>query len=300
VFLFGIQHAYSFITRISKSGQYDIYITQKRSFIVTNTTPKPKKLLEHVRDALRVKHYAYRTEKTYIFWIHRFILYHEKKHPSEMGSKEIQGFLTYLAVERNVSASTQNQALNALIFLYKKVLGVELTQPIDAIRARRPSRLPVVLSKQEALKVIDLVTGEYQLIVKLLYGSGLRLMECLRLRVKDIDFSMGQILVRHGKGGKDRVTVLPDNAREELQKHLTRVRAVHENDCSRGFGHVNLPGALAIKYPGASRQWAWQFVFPSKSLCKDPRSGEIGRHHLHESCVRKALKKAVTLPCRHP
>ena len=202
-----------------------------------NTTHKPKKLLEQVRDALRVKHYAYRTEKTYIFWIRRFILFHEKKHPSEMGSKHISEFLTHLAVERNVSASTQNQALNALIFLYKKVLGVELTDPIDAIRARRPSRLPVVLSKQEALKVIDLVTGEYQIIVKLLYGSGLRLMECLRLRVKDIDFSMGQILIRHGKGGKDRVTVLPENIREELRKHLTKVRAVHESDCGSGFGH---------------------------------------------------------------
>ena len=222
-----------------------------------NITPKPKKLLEQVRDTLRVKHYAYRTEKTYIFWIRRFILFHKKKHPSEMGSKHISEFLTHLAVKRNVSASTQNQALNALIFLYKKVLRVELTDPFDAIRARRPSRLPVVLSKQEALKVIDLASGEYQLIVKLLYGSGLRLIECLRLRVKDIDFSIGKILVRHGKGGKDRITVLPDNVREELRKHLTRVRAVHENDCGRGFGHVNLPGALARKYPGASRQWEW-------------------------------------------
>jgi integrase len=182
-----------------------------------NTTHKPKKLLEQVRDALRVKHYAYRTEKTYIFWIRRFILFHKKKHPSEMGSRHISEFLTHLAVDRNVSASTQNQALNALIFLYKKVLGLELTDPIDAVRARRPTRLPVVLSKPEAFKIIDLISGEPQLILKLLYGSGLRLMECLRLRVKDIDFSMNQILIRHGKGGKDRVTVLPMNVHEPLR-----------------------------------------------------------------------------------
>jgi len=216
-----------------------------------------------------------------------------------MGTKQIQEFLTHLAVERNVAASTQNQALNSLIFMYKKVLGIELADPIDAVRARRPSRLPVVLSKQEAFKVIGLISGEYQLIVMLLYGSGLRLMECLRLRVKDIDFSMNQILVRQGKGGKDRVTVLPENTREPLRMQLEKARAVHENDCERGFGHVNLPGALARKYPNASRQWAWQFVFPSKSLCKDPRSGEIRRYHLHESCVRKAIKKAVTLAGIH-
>jgi integron integrase len=212
-----------------------------------------------------------------------------------MGSREIQEFLTYLAVERNVSASTQNQALNALVFLYNKVLDIELTDPIDALRARRPSRLPVVLSKHEAAQIIDLMSGEYQLILKLLYGSGLRLVECLRLRAKDIDFSMNQILVRHGKGAKDRVTVLPENVVDALQMHLKKGRAVHENDCSQGFGRVNLPGALAKKYPNASRSWAWQFVFPSKSLCKDPRSGGIRRHHLHDSCVRKALKRAVTL-----
>jgi len=264
-----------------------------------NPQGKSKKLLDQVRDALRVKHYAYRTEKAYIFWIRRYILFHGKRHPKDMGVKEIQAFLTHLAVNRNVSASTQNQALNALIFLYKKIFYIDLTDPIDAVRARRPSRLPAVLSKQEALRVIGLISGEPQLVVKLLYGSGLRLMESLRLRVKDIDFAMNQILVRHGKGGKDRVTVLPGNIREPLQAHLTRVRAVHENDLSRGYGHVNLPGALARKYPTASRQWAWQFVFPSRSLCNDPRSGEVRRHHLHESCVRKALKKAVTLAGVH-
>ncbi len=211
-----------------------------------NTTPKPKKLLDQVRDVLRVKHYAYRTEKTCIFWIRRFILFHEKKHPSEMGSRQIQDFLTHLAVKRNVSASTQNQALNALIFLYKKVLRIDLRDPIEAVRARRPTRLPVVLSKPEAFKIIDLISGESQLIVKLLYGSGLRLMECLRLRVKDIDFSMNQILVRHGKGGKDRVTVLPANVTDSLQMHLKKVRAIHEDDCRR-LRHSHGTGATRHK-----------------------------------------------------
>ncbi len=174
-----------------------------------------------------------------------------------------------------------------------------MTDPIEAGRARRPTRLPTVLSKPEALKVIELISGEPQMIVKVLYGSGLRLMECLRLRVKDIDFSMNQILVRQGKGGKDRVTVLPANILESLQAHLKKVRAIHENDCRRGFGHVNLPGALPRKYPNASRQWAWQFVFPSKLLCTDPRTGETRRHYLHESCVRKALKKAAALAGIH-
>ena len=242
---------------------------------------------------MRVKHYAYRTEKTYIFWIRRYILFHDKTHPKDMGAKEIEAFLTHLAVNRHVAASTQNQALNALMFLYKKVLSIDITDPIDAVRAKRPARLPVVLSKDDAHKVIELISGEPQLVVKLLYGSGLRLMECLRLRVKDVDFSMNQILVRRGKGGKDRITMLPAGIVTPLSLHLKRVRAVHEADCERGFGHVNLPGALSRKYPNASREWPWQYVFPSKSLCRDPRSGEVRRHHLHESAIRKSIKKAV-------
>jgi integron integrase len=272
---------------------------RNRSFIGIQMNQKPKRLLDQVRAVLRVKHYAYRTEKSYIFWMRRFILFHGKRHPSEMNSKEINAFLTHLAVNRRVAASTQNQALNALIFLYKKVLGIELDEPIEAVRARRPTRLPVVLSKTEAKKIIDLISGDAQLIVKLLYGSGLRLIECLRLRVKDIDFSMHQILVRHGKGGKDRVTVLPESVREALLMQLKKVKAIHEKDCKDGFGHVNLPGALARKYPNASREWAWQFMFPSRSICKDPYTGEPRRHHLHESCVRKALKKAVHLAGVH-
>ena len=260
---------------------------------------KSRKLLDQVREKMRVKHYAYRTEKTYIFWIRRFIFFHGKRHPKDMGAKEIEAFLTHLAVNRRVAASTQNQALNALIFLYKKVLHIDISDPINSVRAKRPARLPVVLSKDQTLNVIELMTGEQQLVVKLLYGSGLRLMECLRLRVKDVDFSMSQILVRHGKGGKDRITMLPVNVVEPLSLHLKRVRALHKEDCDRGFGHVNLPGALARKYPSASRQWAWQYVFPSKSLCRDPRSGEIRRHHLHESAVRKSIKKAAKMAGIH-
>ncbi len=192
---------------------------------------KPQKLLDQVREKLRVKHYAYRTEKTYIFWMRRFILFHGKKHPKDMGAKEIEAFLTHLAVNRRVAASTQNQALNALMFLYKKVLHIDISDPIDSVRARRPDRLPVVLSKQDAFKVIELMTGEPLLVVKLLYGSGLRLMECLQVRVKDIDFSLNQILIRHGKGGKDRITMLPANVVEPLSLHLKRVKALHKEDC---------------------------------------------------------------------
>jgi integron integrase len=256
---------------------------------------KPQKLLDQVREKLRVKHYAYRTEKTYIFWMRRFILFHVKKHPKDMGAKEIEAFLTHLAVNRRVAASTQNQALNALMFLYKKVLHIDVSDRINSVRAKRPARLPVVLSKDDALNVIELMTGDPLLVVKLLYGSGLRLMECLRLRVKDVDFSLNQSLIRHGKGGKDRITMLPANVVEPLTLHQKRVRAQHKVDCERGFGHVNLPGALSRKYPNASWQWGWQYVFPSKSLCRDPRSGEIRRHHLHESGIRKSIKKAAKM-----
>jgi len=254
---------------------------------------KPRKLLDQVRDKLRVKHYAYRTEKAYTFWIRRFILFHDKTHPKDMGVKEIEAFLTYLAVNRGVAAATQNQALNALMFLYKKVLHIGISEPIHSVRAKRPVRLPVVLSKQDALRIIELMAGETQLVVKLLYGSGLRLMECLRLRVKDVDFSRNQVLVRHGKRGKDRVTMLPSNVVASLKAHLKRIRAIHAEDCQRGFGRVYLPGALARKYPNAAIQWVWQYVFPSKSLSRDRRSGIIRRHHLNESAVRKSIKKAA-------
>lgn len=260
---------------------------------------KPPKLLDQVREKLRVKHYAYGTEKTYISWIRRFILFHGKTHPKDMGAKEIEAFLTHLAVNRPVAASTQNQALKALMFLYNKALRIDISDPINAIRAKRPARLPVVLFKDDTLKIIDLMTGEPRLVVKLRYGSALRLMQCLRLRAKDVDFSMNQILVRHEKGGKDRITMLPANIVEPLSLHLRRVKTLHQADCERGYGHVNLPGAFARKYPNASRQWGWQYVFPSKSLCRDPRSEEIRRHHLHESAIRKSIKKAAKLTQIH-
>ncbi|GAB4477318.1 MAG: integron integrase [Elainellaceae cyanobacterium] len=251
----------------------------------------PKKLLDQVRDAVRLRHYAYRTEETYVQWIRRYILFHNKRHPREMGKPEIEAFLTHLAVEGRVSASTQNQALSALLFLYRQVLDLNVTG-IDAVRAKQPQNVPTVLTKQEAISVIQQCDGIYQLVVKLLYGSGLRLIEGLRLRVKDIDFAQQQIVVRDGKGSKSRVTMLPSSVASELRDHLVGVQRQHQQDLSRGFGFVNLPFALERKYPNANRDWIWQYVFPSGSIIKDPRSGLMCRHHLHESGVQKAVKQA--------
>lgn len=252
----------------------------------------PKKLLDQVRDAIRLKHYAYRTEETYVQWIRRYILFHNKRHPKEMGNAEIEAFLTHLAVEGQVSASTQNQALSALLFLYREVLKLEVAN-VNAIRAKRPQYVPTVLTKQEAIAVIQHCDGIYQLVVKLLYGSGLRLVEGLRLRVKDVDFAQQQIVVRDGKGSKSRVTMLPSSIAAELQDHLVGVQRQHQRDLSRGLGSVNLPFALERKYPNANREWIWQYVFPSGSISKDPRSGLLYRHHLHESGVQKSVKRAA-------
>jgi len=259
-----------------------------------NKRPK-KKLLDQVREAIRRKHYSIRTEEAYVSWIKRYILFHNKRHPKEMGSAEIQAYLTYLAMEQNVAASTQNQALSALLFLYREVLGKELEFPINALRAKRPKRLPTVLTKEEALRVIGCLSGTYQLMAKLLYGSGLRLMECVRLRVKDVDFAQHQIIVRDGKGQKDRVTMLPDSVVISLQEHLQRVKRLHEADLARGYGSVYLPSALGRKYPNADREWIWQYVFPSSRLSKDPRSGKVRRHHLSESSLQKAVREAARL-----
>lgn len=254
--------------------------------------PPPKKLLDQVRNAIRLKHYAYRTEETYVQWIRRYILFHNKRHPREMGNAEIEAFLTHLAVEGQVSASTQNQALSALLFLYREVLNLEMSG-IDAVRAKRPQNVPTVLTKAEAIAVIQQCEGIYQLVVKLLYGSGLRLIEGLRLRVKDIDFAQQQIVVRDGKGSKSRVTMLPASIAAELRDHLVGVQRQHQRDLSRGFGAVNLPFALERKYPNANREWIWQYVFPSGSMTKDPRNGLMCRHHLHESGVQKTVKQAA-------
>ena len=257
---------------------------------------KPKKkLLNRVREAIRRKHYSIRTEEAYVSWIKRYILFHNKRHPLEMGRAEIEAFLTHLAVEKRVSASTQNQALCAILFLYREVLGKKLDFPIEAVRAKRPRRLPTILTKEEALRVIGYMSGTSKLMAQLLYGAGLRLMECIRLRVKDLDFTQHLIVVRDGKGHKDRVTMLPDTVIVPLQQHLRRVKRIHEEDLAKGYGSVYLPYALERKYPNANREWIWQYVFPSKRLSKDPRTGIIRRHHINPSTLQKAVKEAARL-----
>ncbi len=259
--------------------------------MASNKTTSP--FLERVRDAIRTRHYSIRTEQAYVDWIRRFILFHGKRHPQEMGETEVNKFLTHLAVQRNVAASTQNQALNALVFVYRNVLGQPLGDNINAVRARKPKKLPVVLSKQEIRNLLRDVDGSYWLPTCLLYGSGLRLMECLRLRVQDLEFAHRAILVRNGKGGKDRVVTLPDELMQPLQQHLAGVRVLHNKDLQDGFGRVWLPHALARKYPNAAREWSWQYTFPASRRSIDPRSGKARRHHLDESCLQKAVKSAV-------
>ncbi len=256
-------------------------------------TTQPPKLLDQVRYTLRAKHYAYSTEKTYLHWIKRFIICHHKRHPKEMNSPEIEEFLTYLAVEQHVAASTQNQALAALLFLYQQVLRQSLDHPPDAVQARKPKHLPVVMSKGEIARLIANLPTRYQLMAKLLYGCGLKLMECVRLRVKDIDFEQHQIIIRRGKGDKDRNTILPDSLGDSLHRQLRYAKARHDNDLVCGYGQVYLPYALERKYPNANREWGWQYIFPSYKLSRDPRTGIIRRHHLDESGLQKAVKKAA-------
>jgi integron integrase len=259
------------------------------------TKHRKKKLLERVREAIRTKHYSIRTKQAYVGWIRRFILFHDKRHPKEMDADEIEEYLTYLAVDRNVAASTQSQALSTLLFLYQNVLKRDLERPVDAVRAKKPNRLPTVLTKEESQQLLAALTGTYQLVAKLLYGSGLRLIECLRLRVKDIDFKQHQVVVRDGKGAKDRVTVLPESLVEPLRKHLRRVKIIHQKDLDNGYGAVYLPNALEQRYPNADKERIWPYVFPSSNLSKDPRSGVVRRHHLHESTVQRAVRKATKL-----
>jgi integron integrase len=254
---------------------------------------RPKKLMEQVQDAIRLKHYSYKTEKSYVGWIRRYIFFHDKRHPKDMGSAEIEAFLTHLAVEEKVAASTQNQALNAILFLYKEVLKQDLDFKVDAVRAKRSKYLPTVLTKDEVFAIIKQLSGVHQLLIKLLYGTGLRLNECLSLRVKDVDFAQEQIIVRDTKGNESRVTMLPESIAEELNIHLQSVKILHQQDLQKGYGSVYLPFALERKYPRAKYDWVWQFVFPSGSISKDPPSGEVHRHHLHESSLQKALKQAV-------
>ena len=251
------------------------------------------KLLERVRQAIRARHFSRRTEDAYVLWIRRYIVFHGKLHPARLGADAIAAFLTWLAVERHVSASTQNQALSALLFLYREVLMVDLG-PIDHVpRASTPDHVPVVLSPGEVRAVMEHVQGVPRLVVSLLYGAGLRLQESLELRVKDLDFERGEIVVRRGKGQKDRRTMLPDAVKEPLRLHLDQVRQQHERDLREGCGRVALPGALDRKYPGAATDWRWQFVFPAGRICRDPRYGPPSRFHLHESVIQRAVTDAA-------
>lgn len=258
----------------------------------TDRTVGDSQLLQQTRDLIRRKHYSIRTEIAYLQWIKRFILFHNKRHPKEMAAPDVERFLTYLAVDLNVAASTQNQALNAIVFLYKQVLEIELGKLGSIARAKRPQRLPTVFSKDEVARLLPKLQGVSGLANKLIYGAGLRAMECLRLRVQDLDFDRKQILVRHGKGGKDRVTVLPPSLIGPLREQLQRGFIVHQNDLSKGHGEVYLPHALERKYPNAAKEWAWQYVFYGQDVSKDPRSNKVRRHHLHESTLNRELKRA--------
>jgi integron integrase len=253
----------------------------------------PVPLLERVRDRIRVKHYSLRTEQAYCDWIKRFIIFHGKRHPSELGAPAVEAFLTALAVEGRVAASTQNQAKSALLFLYKEVLGAELPWLDGIQKAKAPVRLPVVLTRQEVAQVLARLQGVHRLIGSLLYGTGLRIMEAMRLRIKDVDFSRREILVRDGKGNKDRVTMLPVRICSPLREQIAHARELHRGDLANGFGAVWLPYALDRKYPGAMREWAWQYVFPADALSTDPRDGAMRRHHLADQAFQRAMKNAV-------
>ncbi len=257
------------------------------------------KLLDRLRAEIRLRHYSIRTEETYVDWARRFILFHDKRHPKDMGAVEVTAFLSYLASERSVSASTQNQAKSALLFLYREVLGIELPWLDEVIAAKSARRLPVVLTQTEVRHLLNATSGTMGLVVSLLYGTGMRLLEGLRLRVKDVEFTRREIIVREGKGNKDRVTVLPENLILPLKTHLEKVKALHERDLEAGFGAVYLPDALAVKYPNAARAWAWQYVFPSPVRSLDPRSGAERRHHIYEASVQRAVREAARLANIH-
>jgi integron integrase len=251
-------------------------------------------LLDQIRGVMRTRHYSLQTEKTYIYWIKKYIFFHQVRHPKEMGAGEVSAFLTHLAVEGNVSGQTQNQAMFALLFLYKEILGVELDYLDGTFSpAKRSERVPVVLTREEVKAALSKLSGVNWIMANLLYGAGLRLKECLRLRVKDLDFGYKQIVVRDGKGGKDRFTILPEKLVAPLLNHLETVKIQHDSDLKAGLGRVLMPFALNRKYAGAAGEWKWQYVFPSPKLSRNPRTGEIGRHHLSESSLQKSLKTAL-------
>jgi integron integrase len=259
------------------------------------SSSKDKRLLDEVRDYMRLKHYSLHTERTYCDWIKRFIHFHRMSSRDDLknGEQKIEGFLTYLAVKKNVAPATQNQAMNALVFLYKRVLKTPLKEEINAVRAGKKTNIPIVMTRDEVREVMSVMEGVPQLIVKFLYGCGLRIMETVRLRVQDVDYKMKTVIVRSGKGAKDRITTFPETITPLLQNHLAKVHIIHNQDLSQGFGEVYLPHALARKYPNANREWNWQYVFPSKNLSKDPMTGKIRRHHVDPSVVNKAIKVAA-------
>ena len=256
--------------------------------------PNPKlRLREQLIEVCRFRQMSHRTEKVYWHWIKGFILFHGKRHPREMQAAEVRTYLSHLAVNKDIAAATQRLALNAIVFLYSEVLGVELGLIGEIERPQRPPKLPTVLTKEEVLRVLALIAPEYQLACRLLYGTGMRLLEGLRLRVKDVDFGRNEIVIHDGKGAKDRVTVLPESLRIDLLRHLERVRAMHERDLAAGLGRVALPNALARKFQKADQEWCWQFVFPAGSVSRDPVSGELRRHHVHEKNLQRAVKQAA-------
>jgi integron integrase len=258
-----------------------------------SSSQQPPRLLDRLRQELRLRHYSRRTEASYVAWVRRFILFHGKQHPREMGAREITAFLSHLAVAGGVSAATQNQALNALIFLYERLLETPVGELDGLVRARRPRHLPVVLTQEEVRRLLGELSGPPLLVASLLYGSGLRLLEALELRVKDVEFAVGEIRVRRGKGAKDRVTPLPRSCAPALREHLARVRALFEEDLRAGAAGVPLPDGLARKYPRAPREWAWQWVFPASRRFRDRSDGQERRWHLHETAVQRAVKQAL-------
>lgn len=265
----------------------------KRPEIAEPKSGQQPKLLDQLRDAIRVRHYSRDTERAYTYWAKKYIYFHGIKHPKDLGAPAVEAFLTHLAVKEKVSASTQNQAFNALLFLYRNVLGIDLGN-IDAVRAKRTMHIPVVLTKEEVKAVLDHLRGPYWLVTSLLYGAGLRIeCECMTLRVQDVDFNRHQIVVRRGKGKKDRVVPLPLCAEDRLQRHLEQVKKLHEQDLRDGFGTVELPDALDRKYPNAPKEWGWQWVFPATSRYRIPGTLIQRRHHLHETAVQKSVKAAV-------
>lgn len=259
------------------------------------THPGEPRFLVQVAHACRVRHLAYSTEQSYVSWVKRFILFHNKRHPKDMGPSDVRAFLTHLAVNRRVSASTQNQALNAIVFMYREVVRRDPGEFGEFDRAKRPKRLPVVLTKEEVKRVLVHIEGTHGLMARLLYGTGMRLMECVRLRIKDVDFARGTITVRSGKGDKDRTTILPESIREQLESHIERLRGLYAQDREANLRGVELPQAFGVKSPNAGTSWPWQWVFPGREVSRDPRSGIVRRHHVLEDGLQRAMKRAVQL-----